>query len=252
MKVEKYLKQLLILSLTVVMLMGTIGCSKAKNEEVNKYSKTQFTNALKEIVELSSKAQSGSLEDDSENYSEEKYGKFAELIETEKQYYISLVKQMKSFEEEAKDLAIEEINFEDPSSTEDIKEAADSLDKSIEVYLDNIKKLTDNNIKEIEALDIPKDYKEIYLEAKKDISKALDKYIGKINTSSKKSTDGLREMADILDKSFKEKDLEKINEYIERLQKIAMEMQTTATEVNDVEKNFRKDIEEINLNSASC
>lgn len=84
------------------MLMGTIGCSKAKNEEVNKYSKTQFTNALKEIVELSSKAQSGSLEDDSENYSEEKYGKFAELIETEKQYYISLVKQMKSLKKKQK------------------------------------------------------------------------------------------------------------------------------------------------------
>ena len=56
----------------------------------------------------------------------------------------------------------------------------------------------------------------------------------------------LKEFQQLAEFKFKEKDLEKINEYIERLQKIAMEMQTTATEVNDVEKNFRKDIEEIN------
>ena len=153
---------------------------------------------------------------------------------------------MKSFEEDSQDFLMEDLAFDKPEDTETLRKAADKLDTSLKEYLDTIKKLNEDNLKEIEGLDIPKDYKEIYLDAKKKVDQSLDKYIDELNKSAKVLVSGLKEMADILDKAWKAEDESELDEYLERLEEIAEEMEKVESSVNDIEEDFNKDIENIN------
>lgn len=246
MKRKNTLKQVLLVSLATIMLLAAAGCGTIKDLAGGVKSKAEFVNAMKKIEELDRKVESGDIENDTEKYSEKEYGKFVGLIEAEKKYYIALDKKMKSFEEDSQDFLMEDLAFDKPEDTETLRKAADKLDTSLKEYLDTIKKLNEDNLKEIEGLDIPKDYKEIYLDAKKKVDKSLDKYIDELNKSAKVLVSGLKEMADILDKAWKAEDESELDEYLERLEEIAEEMEKVESSVNDIEEDFNKDIENIN------
>ena len=114
----------------------------------------------------------------------------------------------------------EDMNLESVDDTKKIRQAADNLEKAVNNYLENILKLNEDNIKVLETLDLPEEYKRIYIDWKKEVKKIFDINAVKADEDIKNLSAGLKEMADILDEVLTETDLAKVNEYIERIEKI--------------------------------
>lgn len=68
---------------------------------------------------------------------------------------------MNTFEEESMKVLEEDMNLESVDDTKKIRQAADNLEKAVNNYLENILKLNEDNIKVLETLDLPEEYKRI-------------------------------------------------------------------------------------------
>lgn len=247
---KRTLRQLLLFSLAIIMVLATMGCSNLKKQVKNKNlkqlesknTKPQFKKAFKEIADLDRKAFSGILDEDDQSYSEKDYGKFVALIDTEKEYYLALNDIVNTFEEESMKVLEEDMNLESVDDTKKIRQAADNLEKAVNNYLENILKLNEDNIKVLETLDLPEEYKGIYIDWKKEVKKIFDINAVKADEDIKNLSAGLKEMADILDEVLTETDLAKVNEYIERIEKIAEMAENIEKSLTDREEEVTEEI----------
>jgi len=139
----------------------------------------------------------------------------------------------------------EDMNLESVDDTKKIRQAADNLEKAVNNYLENILKLNEDNIKVLETLDLPEEYKRIYIDWKKEVKKIFDINAVKADEDIKNLSAGLKEMADILDEVLTETDLAKVNEYIERIEKIAEMAENIEKSLTDREEEVTEEIKKI-------
>lgn len=111
--------------------------------------------------------------------------------------------------------------------------------------MENILKLNEDNIKVLETLDLPEEYKRIYIDWKKEVKKIFDINAVKADEDIKNLSAGLKEMADILDEVLTETDLAKVNEYIERIEKIAEMAENIEKSLTDREEEVTEEIKKI-------
>ena len=152
---------------------------------------------------------------------------------------------MNTFEEESMKVLEEDMNLESVDDTKKIRQAADNLEKAVNNYLENILKLNEDNIKVLETLDLPEEYKRIYIDWKKEVKKIFDINAVKADEDIKNLSAGLKEMADILDEVLTETDLAKVNEYIERIEKIAEMAENIEKSLTDREEEVTEEIKKI-------
>ncbi len=240
MKRERAYRKLILL-LTMIMVFNIVGCSKRKTE----ITKEQYTKFIDKILELDRKIESGKIEQDDEEYSEDIYGQFAVLLSLERKFGMDLNELSKAYEEDIKGINLKGKSFRNPDDFEKIRKSARDIDESVANYLERIKKLTEDNLKEVDALELPEDFKEIYLDTKKNISKILNKSSHEKRDAVKGLSDGLIELADIIEKMYEENDLTKVNEYEARVNELLEDMEGYMNQLYEAEEDYNEKREEI-------
>lgn len=258
MRGKKFLK-LFILSLVAVILMGIVGCASKGNDSGNnenpvkseenqvdsKEAKEQFIKAIDVIMSFDDKGYEGNLEKNDEKYSEDEYGKFAPLIDIEKKHYVEVSNSINDFINKFTKI----IEMDGLNTIEDFKkfnQAADEFEKCVNDFLDKVEKLNEDNIKELEGLDIPKKYKEVYINAKKQKNDRFAKKVSKIDEVVKTISSSVKEMVDLVGEYGNGTKKDNADEYLNKVKDIEKNIADALSSLENEEESFKNDIDKIN------
>lgn len=168
------------------------------------------------------------------------YGKFIALINAEKKYHIASQNISKGEDIKTEMLLIDSIDFQNPEDIAKLRESSEKLKKWIEETKEAYKKLNEENIKEIEGLDIPKEYKEVYLDWRKNSHAIYYEYLEELDETNKVLSSCLLDMANLIDKMNNEKDKGSDKEYRQQLKEKGKVFQDRQKTFSDKQKELKK------------
>lgn len=232
-----------------MMLLATTGCNGISIKLGSKKTKDQFNKAMEKIMEFEVKAYDGKLKEDDKKLSKSDYGKFVSLIDAEKKYFIEVSDGVKSLEKKYKEVLKSDLSLKE---TKDIvkvgkfDQVGDNLEKYVDDFIDDIEQLNEENIKELEKLNIPEEYKAIYVDSKNQLNDCFEKYMSEVKSGTKVISSTLKEMANIYNEMVALKDEDKIDEGLDKILMLIEETDEVVSSSDEQENKFKEEVKKIN------
>jgi hypothetical protein len=234
-----------VVVLIAVVAIGGLFFTGVRKAAEEKKEREHFINTFNRISEMDKKSRNGSKVV-FEKFDPNKYGKFIPLLNTEMKYYSESLDSLDTFKQAFSEVVNKEIDFNKPADVKTVKEFSNSFNSYIDTFMQSVNKLDEANIKELEGLDIPQPYKNLYLEAKKDLNSQSNIYAKNLSAVTNELSKDLKELMTIVEKIPTRKTKAELDKDVKRADELAKKLEAYDTQMNNLDKEINTKVEEIN------